>query len=258
MPLNLRAEPIPIYQPTFLPDTEVMENQDVEKFLGPLAELRSLNIVCVGAHPDDAETGCGGTLANLAAQGHKVKILYLTRGEAGIAGGTRDTTAALRSSEALSACDLLKSTPVFANQIDGETIADRHHSQLFNEILASLNPDIVFTHWPLDTHQDHRTAALLTYQAWQWSSEKFALVYYEVMTGVQTHHFQPNCFVDISKTWKQKRSSIYAHRSQTPERFYPYQEEMEKRRGLEGSCERAEAFFVVRERLPKPILPFKL
>src|SRR5712692_10352058 len=46
----------------------------------------SLSVVCVGAHPDDPESGCGGTLAMYAAQGHRVTVIYLTRGERGIPG----------------------------------------------------------------------------------------------------------------------------------------------------------------------------
>ena len=46
---------------------------------------RELSVVCVGAHPDDPESGCGGTLAMYAARGHRVTVIYLTRGEAGIA-----------------------------------------------------------------------------------------------------------------------------------------------------------------------------
>jgi LmbE family N-acetylglucosaminyl deacetylase len=237
---------------------EFVPHADVQKFLGADDEIRTCNIVCVGAHPDDAEAGCGGTLAKLAAQGHNVTILYLTRGEAGIRGGGRDTTAVVRTFEAQQACDVLDSTPVFVNQIDGETSTDLEHSHRFIEMLLQLKPDIVFTHWPLDTHRDHRNAAQLTYQAWQASKEKFSLVYYEVMTGVQTHHFQPNCFVDISPVWQQKQQAIYVHRSQTPSRFYPYHEEMEKRRGTESNLERAEAFVVLREKLPKPYLPFEL
>jgi LmbE family N-acetylglucosaminyl deacetylase len=231
---------------------------DVQKFMGRVSERRPQNIICVGAHPDDAETGCGGTLAKLAAQGHWVTLLYLTRGEAGIRGGEKNTTAAVRSGESLRACHILQSGALFANQIDGETNADMERSRQFFELIAAAQPDIVFTHWPIDTHSDHRTAAQLVYQAWQWSSEKFPVVYYEVMTGVQTHHFQPTTFIDISATWRQKRSAIYAHRSQGPDRFYPYHEEMEKRRGEEANFERAEAFVVVREKLPKPYLPFTL
>jgi LmbE family N-acetylglucosaminyl deacetylase len=45
---------------------------------------RPMRVVCTGAHPDDPETGCGGTLSRLLAAGHKVAIVYLTRGEAGV------------------------------------------------------------------------------------------------------------------------------------------------------------------------------
>jgi LmbE family N-acetylglucosaminyl deacetylase len=231
---------------------------DVEKFAGGLSRRRPLSIVCVGAHPDDPETGCGGTLAKLAAQGHRVTVLYLTRGEAGIKNGNAVKTAAVRTGESLRACSLLQTSSAFANQVDGQTSADETRSREFSELLASLEPDIVFTHWPIDTHSDHRIAAQLVYQAWQWSAESFVIVYYEVMTGVQTHHFEPNCFVDISSTWHQKKSAVFAHSSQGPARFYPYHEEMEKRRGSEANVHRAEAFVVVREKLPKPYLPFSM
>jgi LmbE family N-acetylglucosaminyl deacetylase len=153
---------------------------------------------------------------------------------------------------------VLGASPVFANQIDGQTSTDRQHSLQFTELLASLQPDIVFTHWPLDTHRDHRNAAQLVYEAWESLEESFTLVYYEVMTGVQTHHFEPNCFVDIASTAMQKRSAIYAHACQTPDRFYPYHETMEKERGSEAQLPRAEAFVVVREKWPKPCLPFEM
>lgn len=226
--------------------------------LGIENSQRKLNIVCVGAHPDDPETGCGGTLPQLAADGHTVRIIYLTRGEAGIRGEIWDNAARVRTSEALTACDLLHSSGHFANQVDSRTKADEQACRQFTDLLLSLHPDVVFTHWPLDTHADHRTAAQLTYQAWQWSEEAFSLVYYEVMTGVQTHHFQPNCFIDISQTWSQKRTAIYAHASQRPDRFYPYHEALEKQRGVESNYPRAEAFFVVREKSPKPLIPFTI
>jgi N-acetylglucosamine malate deacetylase 1 len=225
---------------------------DIRKVVEKPHKAGSWNIVCVGAHPDDPETGCGGTLAKLAAQGHNVTIVYLTRGEAGIRELQHDAAAQIRTAEALRACDLLGTKASFSNQIDGETVTDRQRCREFGELLASLEPDIVFTHWPIDTHRDHRTAALLAYDAWQNASERFALVYYEVMTGIQTHHFQPNCFIDVSPTWERKQSAIYAHVSQRPNRFYPYHAEMEKRRGAEADLPRAEAFFVVREKVPQP------
>src|SRR5260370_41917541 len=60
---------------------------------------RGLRIVCVGGHPDDPESGCGGTLARYSALGHAVTVIYLTRGEAGISGKSHDEAAAIRSAE---------------------------------------------------------------------------------------------------------------------------------------------------------------
>ena len=222
------------------------------------AALKSLNVVCVGAHPDDPESGCGGTLAKLISDGHRVTILYLTRGEAGMKGQDRASTGAIRTKEAVHACQILGAQTVFAEQMDGETTTDAEKSRAFTDLLSSLAPDLVFVHWPLDTHRDHRNAAQLVYEAWEAMNESFTLVYYEVMTGVQTHHFEPNCFVDISATWEKKRLSIYAHECQNPDRFYPYHERMEKERGSTVRMDRAEAFVIVRERLPKPLIPFQL
>ncbi len=217
------------------------------------AKRQDLNVVCIGAHPDDAESGCGGTLAKLSALGHNVTILCLTRGEAGIRDAEHQTDAAsIRSAEAELASQLLGVRLVFGSQVDGQTVTDLQQSIEFGQLLATLDPDIVFTHWPLDTHRDHRTAAALAYEAWQRSAESFTLVYYEVMAGIQTHHFEPNCWVDIHPTLARKQQSIYAHESQHPDRFYSYHVEMEKRRGAQAELERAEAFFVVRKRLPQP------
>src|SRR3954468_10961295 len=79
-------------------------------------------IVCVGGHPDDPESGCGGTLAKLANTGNEVTIIYLTTGEAGIEGKTHDQAAAIRKQEAINACKILNARPVFAGQIDGDSV----------------------------------------------------------------------------------------------------------------------------------------
>src|SRR5690348_7124298 len=138
---------------------------DVSNLLELPEERGALNVVCIGAHPDDPETGCGGTLAKFAAGGHNVTVIYLTRGEAGIREAERHTAATIRTAEALKACTVLGAKAVFSNQIDGETSTDRYRSAEFADLLAASSPDIVFTHWPLDTHRDHRTASLLTYEA---------------------------------------------------------------------------------------------
>ena len=80
-----------------------------------------MSIVCVGGHPDDPESGCGGTLALYAGLGHAVTVIYLTRGEAGIPGKSHEQAAAIRTAECEASCKILGARPVFAGQIDGAT-----------------------------------------------------------------------------------------------------------------------------------------
>src|SRR5437667_252216 len=84
-----------------------------------------LRIVCVGGHPDDPESGCGGTLARYAALGHAVTVVYLTRGERGISGKSLDEAARIRSAECETACKIMGAKPVFFGQIDGATEVTR-------------------------------------------------------------------------------------------------------------------------------------
>ena len=237
---------------------EASLSDDLPRQLGVGVTSHRLNIVCVGAHPDDPETGCGGTLARLANEGHRVSIIYLTRGEAGIRQGDCTATALIRTAEAERGAKLLGAEAYFANQLDGQTSTDGDASRQFTGLLASLDPDVVFTHWPLDTHRDHRNAAQLTYEAWEALGEAFTLAYFEVMTGIQTHQFEPNCFIDISFSSEQKRAAVYSHACQNPDRFYPYHVKMEEERGSEARVKRAEAFVVVREKLTRPCLPFRM
>ena len=73
-----------------------------------------LKVVCVGGHPDDPESGCGGALALYTKAGHQVTVVYLTRGERGIQGKTLDEAATIRTAEAQEACRILGAKPVFA------------------------------------------------------------------------------------------------------------------------------------------------
>ncbi len=114
-----------------------------------------LTVVCVGGHPDDPESGCGGTLARYAALGHAVTVVYLTRGERGISGKSLDEAARIRSAECEAACKIMGGKPVFFGQIDGATELTRAHVDAMRRLLVAEHPDVVFTHWPVDTHMDH-------------------------------------------------------------------------------------------------------
>jgi N-acetylglucosamine malate deacetylase 1 len=205
--------------------------------------IEKLKIVCVGGHPDDPESGCGGTLARFAATGHAVTIIYLTRGEAGIAGTSREQAADIRTGEATEACKILRTKPVFAGQIDGDTIMNNEWVKKLQSLIEEEKPDIVFTHWPLDSHKDHQIASLLTIQCWIRAEKKFELYYFEVCTGEQTMIFKPTDYVDISGTREQKKKAVYCHVSQDPPGIYQCgHASMEEFRGRELGVVAAEAF----------------
>jgi len=155
---------------------------------GDAAHNASLKVVCIGAHPDDPESGCGGTLARYAALGHAVTIVYLTRGERGIDGKSLDEAARIRTAESETACRIIGAKPVFFGQIDGATEFTRAHVEAMSRLLADEHPDILFTHWPVDTHMDHQVASMLTIRAWMRRGAG-SLYFFEVDTGDQTEGF---------------------------------------------------------------------
>lgn len=203
-------------------------------------------VVCVGGHPDDPESGCGGTLAKFIKAGYEVTIIYLTSGEAGIKGKTHEEAASIRTKEAIAACKILEAKPVFAGQIDGDTVISNEWFNKIKKLIEAEKPAIVFTHWPIDSHKDHQAASILTIQAWMKSDRSFELYFFEVCAGAQTMSFKPTDYIDITDTRELKRKAVYEHISQVPESIYNAVDcnhaLMEQRRGKEINVTYAEAF----------------
>jgi LmbE family N-acetylglucosaminyl deacetylase len=206
-------------------------------------EPGKLNIVCVGAHPGDPEFGCGGTMAKYSKAGNKVIFLYLTRGEAYNDKQSYNQSAALRTKEAEKSCKILQATPLFAGQIDGNTELNKQRNEEATKLIFSQQPDIVFTHWPVDSHPDHQVAGLLALTAWIRSNKKFHLYFYEVNTGSETMGFSPSDYVDITDVREIKKAAMFAHQTQQPQEIYDsFFKTMEEFRGLEAGVKAAEAF----------------
>jgi LmbE family N-acetylglucosaminyl deacetylase len=205
-----------------------------------------IKVIVVGGHPDDPESGCGGTICKLTQAGHEVVSLYLTRGEAGIAGTSHEAAAKIRSSEISAACKVTNSRPRFFGQVDGDTMVNKEAYARMDQILEEENPHIVLTHWPIDTHPDHRVASNLVYNTWnrfRWDDTKaFDLYYYEVLTGAQTQNFHPGYYIDITETHELKKEATMKHVSQKPEEWFDTHEKMSLFRGFESGSKYAEAF----------------
>jgi len=201
-----------------------------------------LRVVCVGAHPDDPESGCGGTLARYVAAGHAVKIVYLTRGERGIDGKSLDEAARIRTLEAEAACVVLGAAPLFFGQVDGAAEATRPAFAAMSKLLAAEKPDVVLAHWPVDTHPDHQVASLLAMRACL-ALRTASLFFFEVNAGSQTSAFQPNIWVDISAVVERKKAALLAHPSQDGAGIWRmHHEPMAQWRGRELGVLMAEGF----------------
>lgn len=180
--------------------------------------ITPLDVLAIAAHPDDAELGCGGTLAKLARLGRNVGILDLTRGEL----GTRGTVAG-RAREAADAAAILGlTTRVNAGLPDGGLDPFSAEQRLVViRLLRELRPRLLLTPWIEVRHPDHRHATELVEEAAfraglhaidSGGGEPFrprGILYY-----MERPAFVPSLIVDVSRDYDTKRAAIRAHVSQ--------------------------------------------
>ena len=120
-----------------------------------------LDLLAIMAHPDDAELLCGGSLSKAAAQGDRVGILDLTRGEAATAG-----SAETREQEATRSAEVMGlAVRRNARLHDAGLINDDASRSVVVELIRELRPRVIVTHWREGRHPDHRVAAQLAYDA---------------------------------------------------------------------------------------------
>ncbi|SFN62371.1 bacillithiol biosynthesis deacetylase BshB1 [Bizionia echini] len=182
-----------------------------------------LDILAIGAHPDDVELGCGGTIAKEIANGKKVGIIDLTRGELGTRG-----TAETRDNEAAHAAQILgvsiRDNMEFA---DGFFINDRKHQIEIIKMIRKYRPEIVLCNAVTDRHIDHGKGSQLVSDACFLSGllkidtkcedfdgyqepwrPKFVYHY------IQWKHIEPDFVVDISDYIEKKLEAVYAYKTQ--------------------------------------------
>jgi len=174
-----------------------------------------LDVLAIGSHPDDVELGCGGTLALLSAQGLKVGILHLTRGETGSRG-----TVAERRGEAAEAARILGVAALeFMDCGDGGL---RHGEEEEDELIALLRrwrPELVLGPTPADRHPDHGRAHRLVEDcsyyaglARRGAGEPHRPA--AVFSYMQHDPFAPSFIVDVSSAWEVKLEALAAYGSQ--------------------------------------------
>ena len=164
--------------------------------------MKKINILAIGAHPDDIEFGCGGSLIKFADRGHKVYLLVMTEG--GLGGEIT-----VRAKEQMDAKDKLGAKELFwGGYEDTHLKADKDMIVKIEQVIREVKPTFIFCHFPDDTHQDHRNLAQATISATRYVRN---VLFYE---GPTTQNFNPQVFIDISSTLDQKVEALKAHKSQ--------------------------------------------
>jgi len=202
-------------------------------------ELKLRTVLAVGAHPDDVELGCAGTLALHKLNGDKVYLLVLTKGEAS---GALD----VREKECRKVAGILGVDGLFFGGLGDTKIHDgRETIDVVEKIVDKVKPDIIYAPTHKDTHQDHRNTGHATLSATRRC--KIILLY----EGASTQRdFYPQVFVDINKTFKVKRKAISVFGSQLNNHRGGYSkavkaaEGLAKYRGYQAGVKLAEAFEV--------------
>jgi LmbE family N-acetylglucosaminyl deacetylase len=161
-----------------------------------------VNVLAIGAHPDDIEFGCGGTLTRYAQRGHDVFLFVATDG--GLGGDP-----AVRRREQEEAALVMGVRRVFwGGYRDTEVPLDRELIVKIESVIREVQPALIFVNYPDDTHQDHRNLAQGTVSATRYVPN---FLFFEVPS---TQHFAPNCYADIEKVLDRKLGCLEAHRSQ--------------------------------------------
>ena len=213
---------------------------------------RKLRVVVFGAHPDDPESGCGGLIALLTQAGHEVIVAYATcfRGDRKIGD---QPEVVVRRREATAACQVLGAKPHFFDYAHEKLMADDATLDEVSAWLKKVQPDIVVTHWPLDTHPNHHVTSSLVWQCYLRAA--WNLYFFEVMTDQQTKGFRPELYLDIGSVDAIKKRACFCHESQKPDGFWAVHEHMQRRRGEECGVRCAEAYFLIEARKSYPPLP---
>jgi LmbE family N-acetylglucosaminyl deacetylase len=217
---------------------------------------KPLKVVVFGGHPDDPESGAGGLVRLLATRGDEVILAYGTtfRGDRRFFGRLE---ADVRREEATAACKVLGATAKFFPFAHEKLVADSETLRAIAAWLEEVKPDIVVTHWPLDTHPNHHTVSSLVWQCYKRKGA-WNLYFFEVMTDQQTIAFHPELYLDISAVRETKRQALEKHKSQEPAAIWMAHEAMHRRRGAESGTEFAEAYSLVEAKPGCPLLPVRL
>jgi len=182
-----------------------------------------MNILAIGAHPDDVESGCGGTLAKYAKLGHKVFTATATNGNVGSATLPMEEIAAIRKEEARRAAAHIGAEYICLDYDDEMFFEEKAARLAFIDLVRYCKADVILTHSPKDYNPDHMlTSKIITDIPVMIPVEKIKtkspaydkiplVVYFEPVHSIG---FEPTEWVDISEEMETKIAMMSEHKSQ--------------------------------------------
>jgi N-acetylglucosamine malate deacetylase 1 len=224
---------------------------------------KKLRVLAAGAHPDDIEICCAGTLARYAKEGHKVFISVTCKGNAGTLEKSGDEMVAIRKKEAEKAAEIIGGELIMLGFGDGELVHDKNSLAAFIDLVRRTSPDIILTHpeEEEDWHNDHMLTRRLIIDAsiWAthhnlWVESKYppttvtpALFFFDMY--VNGFKDRPAHYVDITDTYATKVEAMKQHKSQLgflsdlfKQNYLDVIEIQGRMRGIQCGVKYAEAF----------------
>ncbi len=214
---------------------------------------RKFRVVVIGAHCDDPESGAGGLIVSLTRAGHEVIVAYTVC----FRDGRKcfgQPEAQVRQEEAQAACQIIGATAQFFPYAAEKLVADEATVSAVSYWLDEIKPDIVVTHWPLDTHPNHHVTSSIVWQCYRRQGG-WNLYFFEVETGLQSLGFRPELYLDVGTVRDAKRQACFCHKSQDPIGFWRLHDQMHRDRGRECGVPYAEAYLLVEAKPGRPLLP---
>jgi LmbE family N-acetylglucosaminyl deacetylase len=172
-----------------------------------------MKIIAIGAHLDDIEFGCAGTLAKAVERGHEVLMVVMSHSGYKDYNGIELRTRDVALDEGKEAAKIIGAKLIVMNFETKDVPYNSKSVEAINKILDNFKPDIILTHWVHDTHQDHRNTSLATISAARYFN---SILMWEPMmpSGRSYHGFRAQVYVNISDTIEKKMTSLAAHKSQ--------------------------------------------
>lgn len=223
---------------------------------------KKLTILAAGAHPDDMELQCSGTLIRYVKEGHRVVIAVACTGNVGTKSHTLQEIEAIRAQEAANAAKVIGAELIMLGHKDGEVWLDNATWKEYVDLIRRVDPDVIITHDEHDYTHDHSNVGQLVYRAAIWASTaNIQDTKYPVITHIPTVFYgetsgvfriaDPDYYVDITDEFDQKLAAFRCHASQHGDflskqfgatDWFAYADSVNRLRGFQCGCKYAEAF----------------